>query len=236
MSLKTDERTQALIRRGRAAARAELVRPSRYLGRLAPDAGFSLVELFCAMTILVVIAGMALPGVMTSVQAYRLHSDAATIAGAINVARMRAASQYTPYRLNVATGSGTYSIEKLCGNTPVSSDASCTGFYSSFSTPVLETGTQYVSQGTLLAACRPAGASSYPGTITADPSACGSPVQFYFNTRGSPVDATGNPLANGGSVIYLRNTQNALDAVALSIGGRAAAYNWDVSGNSWYRR
>lgn len=204
--------------------------------RRARDAAFSLVEALIVVSVMLIVAAAAVPSIINSLKGYRLHSDATAIAGAMNVARMRAASQYAPYRVNLSVNSGTFSIEKLCGNTTTSSDSSCTSPYGSFSTPVLESGTQYLSQGDSLVSCRPAGVSSYPGTITADASGCGNVVSFYFNTRGSPVDATGNPLAGGGAIVYVQNSGNAVDAITVSIGGRVTVYNWSGSNSTWYQR
>lgn len=211
-------------------------RGNAVLRRRAADAAFSLLEALIVVSVMLIVAAASLPSVIHALKGYRLHSDSAAIAGAMNVARMRAASQYAPYRVNLSINSGTFSIEKLCGNTTTASDASCTGPYASFSTPVLESGTQYVSQGDSLASCRPAGVSSYPGSITADASGCGNTVAFYFNTRGSPVDASGNPLASGGALVYVQNSASAVDAVTVSIGGRVTVYNWSGFNSTWYQR
>ena len=78
--------------------------------------------------------------------------------------------------------------------------------------------------------------TTYPGTITADPSGCPNLVQFYFNTRGAPTDSAGNPLTNGGTIIYVTNQNGMVDALTLSVGGRASVWNWDPSGSQWYLR
>jgi hypothetical protein len=115
-------------------------------------------------------------------------------------------------------------------------DAACTSAYAAFTTPQIEYGTQYVLPGDTLVSCRPSGPSTYPGTITADPSVCPNLVQFYFNTRGTPTDNAGNPLTNGGDVIYMTNPNSMIDALTLSVGGRASVWNWDTSGSQWYLR
>lgn len=189
-----------------------------------------------------VVLGMALPSASNAVKSYRLNADVSDVAGMLNVARMKAASQYAPYRLDIDTAHGTYVLEKLCGNTPSSgpgSDANCAGAYpayQTFSNPQYEMGTQYASRGDSFSSCRPANIGSYPGTITADAAGCPSLLQMYFNTRGAPVDQTGSPLSNGGAVVYVTNQNRMAEAVTVSPGGRAASWFWNVSGSQWTLR
>lgn len=210
------------------------------------DSGFSVIELLVVILIMGIIIATALPGALEALRKYRLHADASGIAGFFNVARMRAASQYAPYRVYIDISNNTYQTEKLCGNTPASVDAACTSAYAAFTTRQLESGTQYVLTGDSFLSCRPTGipaastASPSPGTITADAAGCpGTPpsaVAFYFNTRGSPVDSTGQPLGNGGVVVYLQNTMGFVDGITVSVGGRVSVWNWDTTGNQWYMR
>ncbi len=202
------------------------------------DRGFSLPELMIVILVMGIIAAIALPFANNAVRAYKLHADGISIASLLNVARMRAASQYAPYRMNFNATQGNYVIEKLCGITPVSVDSACTSPYKSFSTPQYDnTGTQYIGSGDSLSSCRPSGVTGYPlATITNDPTGCPATISFYFNTRGMPVDNSGNPLANGGNVIYLTNNLGLIDAVTVSIGGRVATWNWSPGNSTWLMR
>lgn len=188
------------------------------------------------------VASIALPSAGNAVKSYRLNADVSNVAGMLNVARMKAASQYAPYRLDVDTAQGTYVIERLCGNTPASgpnSDPNCAGTYPAYqplSNPAYELGTQYASKGDSFSSCRPNGISVYPGTVTADASGCPSVLQIYFNTRGAPVDQTGSPLGNGGAVLYATNQNGMTEAVTVSPGGRAGTWFWNVSSSQWTLR
>lgn len=198
-----------------------------------------MLEILVVLLLMGIIAAIAIPAAYSSLKGYRLHSDATALASYLNVARMKAASQYAPYRMVVNIAGGTYTLEQLCGMTPSTADAACTGAsapYQPHTTPMLEGGTQYISAGNTFSSCRPSSitGSVYPGTITADPSPCPDPLYFYFNTRGSPVDNIGNPLSNGGDVIYLYNQNNLVDAVTVSIGGRVSVSSW--SGSAWVVR
>ena len=204
---------------------------------LRRDSAFSMMELLLALLAIGTIVAMAIPQAYQAVKAYRLHADASSLAVQMNVARMRAASQYTPYRLVINLAAGTYWREQLCGATSAGVDTACTSIYQPHTTPVIEGGTQYAIAGDVYSSCRPASAgSSYPGTILADPGSCSSPLYLYFNTRGAPVDNTGNPLGNGGAAVYLRNQNNLVDAVTVAIGGAVTTWNWDTASGSWIRR
>ncbi|MGA2631143.1 MAG: prepilin-type N-terminal cleavage/methylation domain-containing protein [Terriglobia bacterium] len=202
--------------------------------------GFTLLESLIVIVIIGIVAAFALPSALTSLKNYRLHSDAAAIASSFNVVRMRAAAQYAPCRLNIDTVAGTYTMEKLCGQTPSSVDSACTSAYAAFSTRQFEQGTQYAAQGDTFSSCRPSGISAFPGTITADPSGCPSSgpgvLQVYFNTRSLPVDSAGNAMTNGGAVVYLRGVNNLVDAITVSLGGRVTVWNWDQGTSQWVMR
>jgi prepilin-type N-terminal cleavage/methylation domain-containing protein len=206
--------------------------------------GFSIMELLVVMLIMAILTAITVPFAVNALKGYRLHGDATAISSYLNVVRMKSASQYAPYRLVVNTDKGTYIMERLCGNTPniapgdpsriPAFDANCAGAnpsYQVFSAPQLEGGTQYISQGNTFWACRPPSivGASYPGTIVgATP--CASPVYMYFNTRGSPVDNTGQPLGNGGNVLYISNQNNLVDAVTVSLGGRVSTFMREGTG------
>jgi prepilin-type N-terminal cleavage/methylation domain-containing protein len=197
---------------------------------------FTITELMLVIAVLGIITATAMPSVLNSARDYRLHSDASTVASLCNVARLRAAAEFAPHRINVSVTTGTYNMERLCGNIPSSVDSACTSPYAAFSAPQIESGTQYILPGNTFAGCRPAGPATWPGTIVGDPASCPSLVQFYFNTRGSPVDNAGNPLTNGGAVIYMTNQNGLVDALTMSVGGRASVWNWDTSASKWYLR
>ena len=204
----------------------------------ACERAFTMLEMLVVVTIAGIIAAMVIPQAYHAVKAYRLHADASSLADQLNIARMRAASQFAPYREVVNASSGTYWREKLCGDTSTSADSACTSAYNALTTAGTEGGTQYALQGDSFSSCRPTflGASSYPGTIQADPIPCPDPIKIYFNTRGAPVDSNGDPLSNGGAVIYVQNKYHLVDAVTVSIGGAVAVWNWDAASSTWVKR
>lgn len=227
------------------------------------DSGFSMIELLVVILIIAIVATFTIPQAMTSVRAYRFHSDAQALAATLDVARLRATSQFVPYRVNLTwvwtggTWVNAYTLERLCGSmtsgctapwTPV-----CTQPYWSQSTPQIEAGTQYLAVNNNYSWWNPGGTASYPGPIipgstpvawAGTPGVSATlpfPYGFYFNTRGMPVGCDGNPLPNGGEVIYLWNPNlNISDAITVSVGGRISVYQWvpdPVTGlGKWVRR
>lgn len=205
--------------------------------------GFSLLEILVVLLIMGIVAAFALPTAISHLRDYRLHSDAQAIASYLNVVRMKAASQYAPYRLVVNVSGGTYTMEELCGAKTTTNDSACTGTpsvtypnpaYIPLSSPKLVGGTQYAETGDSLLSCRPGSIGSYPGTITGEVSPCPTTLYFYFNTRGSPVDNQGNPMSNGGDVLYMQSQNGLSDAITVSLGGRVSVSTW--SGTQWVVR
>ncbi len=197
-----------------------------------------MLEALLVVTVAGIIAAMVVPQAYQAVKAYRLHADASGIADQLNLARMRAASQFAPYRAVINAASGTYWREQLCGDTSTSTDSACKSAYNSLTSPAIEGGTQYALEGDSFSGCRPSSVigSNYPGTIQADPSPCPDPIEISFNTRGAPVDSNGNPLGNGGAVIYVSNRYNLVNAVTVAIGGAVTVWNWDPASSSWLKR
>ena len=147
---------------------------------------------------------------------------------------MRAASQAAPYALDV--NGSTYVIEQLTPLTynPLATPTSTT--YTSQNPAVYDFGTQYLAPEDTITNCLPSGVSVYPIPVTANPGTCGTPFQIYFNTRGLPVDSSGNALASGGAAIYMTNTNGMVDAVTVSSGGAVQVWNWVPRSSAWALR
>ncbi len=202
------------------------------------NCGFSMLEILVVLLIMGIIVALALPTAINSMKGYKLHADATSIASYLNVARMNAASQYAPYRLVVNVSARTFWLEEMCGAKTSAVDAACNGsnYYTPLATPKLSGGTQYFSSEIIPSSCRPSSITGtlYPGTITGDLSPCPDPLYMYFNTRGSPVNNSGQPMSNGGDVLYLQAPNGLVDAITVSLGGRVSVSTW--SGSAWVVR
>ena len=202
----------------------------------ASGPGYSLVELLVVILVAAIMTAFAIPQVFTMLKGYRLHGDASAIGAQLNVTRFRATSQYTPYQMNIITGTSlqTFNMERLCGTDTdcLATVAPCVQSYMPYLQADIESGTQYLSSGDSFTTTNPGGAVLPPSLSG---TGAGSTV-FYFNTRGLPVDCTGTTLSNGGAVIYLKNGNNLTDAVVVSVGGRISIYAWSPQSNSWVVR
>lgn len=178
-------------------------------GTRSPEAdasrGYSLVELVVAVFIIIVVAGMAIPKIVTVTQDVRMGNDIRSISAQIFLARMRAASAGARSRVNFNTSANTYQIEVLNGATwtiyggTINLDTGDTFGYGSITTP--------------------AGQQSPISQTT----------PIYFNSRGLATDSSGNATAN--SAIYFTNFRGQYAAVAVSIAGQPTSYTY--TGSAW---
>jgi len=167
--------------------------------------GFTLIELVVAILIILIVAGMAIPKIVTLSQDFRMANDIRSISAQIFLARMRAASAATRSRVNFDTTANTYKIEVLSGSTWT--------IYGT--TNNLEPGDTF-GYGSITT---PAGQQS--------PIAQTTPI--YFNSRGIATDSAGNATAN--SAIYFTNSRGQYAAIAVSIAGQPTSYTY--TGSAW---
>lgn len=75
------------------------------------DHGFTVIELVIVLAVALIVMGVALPNMISWLPTYRLSSGARQLAGDLHLARMRAISQNTKYRLRF-TDNNTYEFWK----------------------------------------------------------------------------------------------------------------------------
>ncbi len=77
------------------------------------DHGFTVIELIVVLAVALIVMGVALPNMISWLPNYRLSSGARQVAGDLQLARMKAISQNTKYRLNFGVlPSTSYTFEK----------------------------------------------------------------------------------------------------------------------------
>jgi len=181
------------------------------LSRRASTCGFSRVELLVVVAVMLVLSAIAIPQVWGLVETYRVGADARSIAVQLTLARVDAGAQNTDARINFnscTAGSTNYQLE----------------IYSQSSSAWQQQGGQ-----TILSKGVSFGYGSISTPVGSQSSISNSPCYIKFNSRGLPVDSSGNPTAN--YTIYIINQQNLCFAVTVLLSGRIQVFEY--TGSAW---
>jgi Tfp pilus assembly protein FimT len=196
--------------------------------------GVTLVELSIVVVAGIVLTAASIPSLTSLTQSFRIMSDTRAIAAQINLARMRAAADYTHARVYVNLTGSTYHLEiwnkaSTCWQT-INDTNACTQASSpvipmangdSFGFGSITTGpTGATAQAP---ACIAGVAGPSPGTTTAN-TAC-----VEFNSRGYPVNSSNTIVAS--DAIYLANGTKFYNAIAVAISGQPGSYRY--TGSAW---
>ncbi|MBI3658526.1 MAG: hypothetical protein HY232_19145 [Acidobacteria bacterium] len=170
---------------------------------VAGQTGFSIVETVVALALMIILIMAAIPFVLDSVSALQLSGDAQNIASELQLAKFKASSQSTPFRVAFDIPAHTFTLQKLVGQS-------------------------YHDEGGPIAL---ASTSLYIKTPASVPSGAPSTMSsnIRFNSHGMPIDNNGAPTANNG--IYLGLSSNASCAIIVPISGRVQI--WWFDGSQW---
>lgn len=171
--------------------------------------GFSVIELLAAVSLMGIMAAIALPMARPAINGYQISGQAHAVAYDVSLAKMQAASGFTQARLYVDLSSNSYHVESWNqatgawtvqgGDTTMPSGM---GFgYGSLSTPPPNT------QSTI---------GQAPACLDALGAAVANTSCVLFNSRGVPVDSTGTPIP--GNAVYLTDG-SVVYGVSVSLGG-----------------
>ncbi len=169
-------------------------------------AGFSTVELFIVIGIMLIITAIGLPSLTKTQAVYRVSDDARSIAESLTLAKMRAGANLTPERLSLNTGNNTYQLEQY-NKTTTSWD--------------LDQGVKYLNNGVSFgygSISSPAGSQS--AIVQTSP--------VIFNSRGIPVNGSNQPTPE--DAIYLYNSSGYF-AVTVALSGRIQV--WKYMSSAW---
>ena len=212
------------------------------------EAGFTFLELIIVVAMGLVVAGFAIPTYQRTMLNYRLQGDTRAINGEIQLAKMRAAANFTRARLRFFTG-GSYQTEvwckaqfspRACG---LVADANTWKLLPTSGTKRLSSEIRYgvntqtlpppQTQGGTLAQpafCRQGTAGLPGGGAILLNSRC-----IIFNSRGFPVNSAGNPYGDYG--IYITDG-TAVQGTTVSRTGLTASWRHDAQDTaaaSWFR-
>lgn len=202
---------------------------------IIPQRGFTTFELMVVIIITLIITIMTIPSAMSLARNYKIGGDTRGIAAQLNLARMRAAADYTHGRVYMNLTSNTYHLEiwnksSSCWQTEGDTN-SCTQTTSpvtllsqgdTFGFGTITTGPANAGATSQAPACTSGVGGPSPGTTTSN-TAC-----IEFNSRGYPVNSANTIVST--DAVYLTNN-NLYSAIAVSISGQPSSYTH--SGTAW---
>ena len=181
------------------------------------------------LLIILIIAGFALPRLVTAIQNLRSGGDMRVLASQVALAKMRAASDYTQTRLRADLNANTFEMDVYNSATAtwaIESNASAVSLskgvsFSYGSITSAPTNTQStLGQAPLCAAVT--------GSGTIANTAC-----IVFNSRGIPIDSTGAPYGN--AALYVSDGAGAY-GITVSASGLIRSWRADISSGTWQSR
>jgi prepilin-type N-terminal cleavage/methylation domain-containing protein len=185
------------------------------------SAGFSLLEMLIVVAVLLAIAALAVPNMMSTISNYRLRGAASNIAGIVQTMRMRAIHDNRIYTLRTGTWNGArLAYVDLNGN-------------GSFDSTTPEPSVQFPTGVSLVAGWGPSITSMQLGYTPQNPGT----VAPTFGFMGLPcvmVSGICKTTINGypvGFVIFVTDTRGAWAASTVSPAARVRTWLW--SGSSW---
>jgi Tfp pilus assembly protein FimT len=209
-----------------------------------------MLELVMAITVGLILTGMAIPKVTTLARSYRSIGDARSLSEEVSLAKMRGPASFTQARVYADLSTNRYRVETWVVPPGGSSkcwvtdgDTQCSSSYASPNTPpstlLLTTVTfGYGSLGSAPSgtestlaqapACQ-TDAETTAGTVgDAASSAC-----IVFNSRGIPVDNSGAPTTN--DALYVTDSSSVYGVTVLAT-GLIQTWRSGLTSTSWSNR
>ena len=190
--------------------------------------GFSLLEIMIVTVIILIIAAIAIPKVISMVQNLRTAGDASSLNSAILLAKMSAASDFARARVYADLSANTFQVQVFTkGDTQ-------------WRTPG---GTQYLSKNVTFGygslTSPPSGVASLtqaPACLKDDMVASNTYTNtacVMFNSRGIPVD--NSMVATPNDALYVTDGQS-VTGVTVSATGLTKVWRTDAFGANWIQR
>jgi Tfp pilus assembly protein FimT len=176
--------------------------------------GFSTIELVVALVVFLIVAALVVPNTLTMLNTFRVSSCVRSVAGQLQLAKMRAAADFTQTQVNCNLAGRSCQLQVCTTKGAVT----CTTF------------TNDTKDGALynLPANVVFGFGGAPG-----PAGTQAPIQntaqIVFNSRGIPIDNTGAPTGNYG--LYMTDNAGHTYGVTIYPTGKIAA--WRLVNGAW---
>ncbi len=184
--------------------------------------GFSLVELLIVVAVMLVVAAMAAPITLNTMDAYRLRGSMSSISGLAQRCRLVALQNNTTSRMYFTTSGGAVTMYCKANNAPTQT--------LQVSDPQLTLDTRFsigTTPSTTLTASAMWGSSATTFSSDSDP---------YFNSRGlpcAPPSAGAACSTINGYVYYFKYSSRSTRWTAVSISPASRMQNWFLNGSSW---
>jgi type II secretory pathway pseudopilin PulG len=191
--------------------------------------GFSLVEVMIVVFVIIVIAAIGIPTLMSMVSGLRTAGDARDLNGAIIQAKMRAASNFARARVYADLSASTFRIELQpngltswttdgCPNSCVGDQPLATGVsfgYGSLSSPPINT---------------QAALGQAPACKDSSNNAIANTACIIFNSRGIPITSAAVPTPD--DAIYVTDGKS-VTGVTVSATGLSRIWRTEATGANW---
>jgi prepilin-type N-terminal cleavage/methylation domain-containing protein len=184
--------------------------------------GFTLIELLIAVTVGLIITGIALGTLATLTRNLKAGGDASDLNSTVVLARMRAASKYARARVYADLAANTFRVEWQQAGT---------------STWTSEGGDQPLSSGISFGYGSLGTAPPSTQTTIGQPATCSGAANtacIIFNSRGIPIDSSGNAMSSYYG-LYVTDGKN-VAAVTVSPTGLTQIWRTDAAGANWVAR
>jgi len=192
------------------------------------SSGFSLIEVMVSMSVMMVLAAMAIPMVSATSANVKLNDNADTVSNYVGLAKMRATSRFSRARVYLNIAAGTYVLQVFnqganawANDTSVSTLPVGISFsFGDVDAPPTNT------QPAIAFAAKCIDTASPPAEI--DGTSC-----IMFNSRGIPIDKNGSPI--GGNAFYLTDGTGVR---AITVTATPLIRNWWSSADhaGWVRQ
>ncbi len=173
------------------------------------DQGFSLAELVVIVSVIVVLAGISVPMVSNTLRELQLASDARQIASSLSYAKMAATSKMTRYQVTFNVGGNHWHLQRFNRAAGV-----------------------FEAEGTSTRLSQGISNSGITIQYSSGSAPTGFPTEsasfIRFNSRGVPVNLSGNPTSN--QAVYLSGGGTHF-AITVSMLGKVQL--WKHQNSNW---